>query len=302
MRTSRWRRSKTSKAGSFRAGRQSCQTPTCCPPVRERISETLFGRSATIAEMDFEQNLPFELRRPVGGDVLSLTWTADIGPAASVGRVADHLHDLQTALDLGERWGLAYAERSAAYALWSEISRRGPAAIQRKVNDWPGLGGPDIPEEAFFDPESWPYRRRPGWYGADPDDVVGLLSSVEVPRLLGSPMQATHIEYNNPVEVMLLGAGFVLLGGVKVLRMIRDWSSQKRIGEAVADAAEAAARQANTAADLGEWLAAEAKHGRQHVPIGELLRAVTPADLAALSRLADSDVQLQLPSQLTEQQ
>jgi len=239
--------------------------------------------------------LPDALRPPARGDTLSLTWTADIGADAMVGAVGNHLRDMQVVLDLGERWGLPYSEQAAAYAFEREISSRGPVALREALSEWPGAEDywfPILEEEEFFDR---------GWYGTIPEDLIRLLSSRNVPGLLGQTMRTRHIEYNNPVEVVLLGAGFVLVGTVKLLRMIRDWSSQRRVGDAIADAAESTARQNKTASDLGAWLVEEARAGRQQVPIGDLMKYVRASDLESIARLADSDVQLQLPQQLSDQ-
>ncbi|PZS26788.1 MAG: hypothetical protein DLM61_17730 [Pseudonocardiales bacterium] len=251
-----------------------------------------------------DEFLPDALRPPARGDTLSFSWTADIGAGATVGTVSEHLRDLQVVLDLGQRWGLIFAEQAAAYAFEREVSSRGPVALREAISEWPGVEEFPFPfiEEAFLDRDLW-YRRsaRRGWYGASPDDLVRLLSSRNVPSLLGQPISTRHIEYNNPVEVVLFGAGFVLVGTVKLLRMIRDWSSQRRVGDAIADTAESAARRNKTASDLGAWLVDEARAGRQQVPIGELMKYVTPTDLESIARLADSDVQLQLPEQLSGQ-
>jgi hypothetical protein len=250
-----------------------------------------------------DEYLPEALRPPARGDTLSVTWTANMGPNARVGAVAEHLQNLQVALNLGERWGTSYAEQAAATAFNREVSARGPVALREAIGEWPSVidSGLDI-ERILFDPRYWygPRALNAG-YGYGPEDLVRLLSSRNVPGLLGQPVTSRRIEYNNPVEVVLLGAGFLLVGGVKVLRMIRDWSSQRRIGDAMAASAEAAAQQSKSAADLGAWLVDEVRAGRQPVPVGELMRQVTPSDLEAIAKLADTDVQLQLPRQMSDE-
>jgi hypothetical protein len=48
-------------------------------------------------------------------------------------------------------------------------------------------------------------------------------------------------------------------------------------------------------ASLYAWAVAETQHGRSPLPIGELLRATTPADLKALARLSEKPIDLTLP-------
>jgi len=45
-----------------------------------------------------------------------------------------------------------------------------------------------------------------------------------------------------------------------------------------------------------EWLVTEAKEGRLHVPPGDLLNSVSPDESAAMARLAEQKVQIQLPT------
>jgi len=245
---------------------------------------------------------PSEFQLPAGDESVSLTWRSNIGPSASVGTIAAHLADLQTALDVGASWGLVHAEEAASQAFEREAQARGLAALTEISDQWPNIAY----LQAYGDWEYFPIgpltpEPRGGRYLAWPRGIARLASSSYVPELLGDPIRVAHVEYENPIEVVLFGAGLVLMGTVKVLRMIRDWSSQQRIGEAIADAAEATAQQAQSAADLGRWLVDEARAGRQHVPIGELMSRVTPSDLDAIRRLADSDVQLQLPQGMGDQ-
>jgi len=98
------------------------------------------------------------------------------------------------------------------------------------------------------------------------------------------------------LEVILTGSGFLIVGTIYVLRMVRDWSSKRREGAAVAREAEATARQKSAGAALMEWLVEEAKAGRLHVPPGDLLAAVSSYQTEVLHRLAEDDVQLQVPA------
>ena len=254
--------------------------------------------------MDPDDYLPRGLRLPAGNETQSLTITSDIGANSTVGAVSTRLADLQVVLDLGERWGAVYAEAAASRALVRELRSRGSDALSDIRVDWPGLGryaSESFLERALLDPEYFAFRHRPGYDGfTSPEDLLRLVSSSSVPQLLGQPIVAQHIEYQNPLEVVLIGAGFVLMGAVKALRLVRDWSSQRSIGESMADTARSAASLSRSRAELGAWLVEEAKAGRQPVPIGDLLRVLTTDDLTAIGRLADSDVQLSLPAHFSE--
>jgi hypothetical protein len=90
------------------------------------------------------------------------------------------------------------------------------------------------------------------------------------------------------------------VGLIVVLRMVRDWSSEKRAGaarareaEARADAMRAVASRYMAEAEIVQWLAREGRAGR--VPTSDLLALVRHDDLDALNRLADGDVTLGLP-------
>jgi hypothetical protein len=129
-----------------------------------------------------------------------------------------------------------------------------------------------------------------------------LLADLEAPGLAGIPPTVSSAKYENPVEVILGGSGLILAGVATVLRLVRDWSNQKRRGAAEADHAEAVARERHAAADIAharaaltQWLVNEARNGRAGVPIGDLLGAITEADEEALARLSAHRVELMLP-------
>lgn len=254
---------------------------------------TAWGR---IVSMDDPRRLPPGLRPPAFGDVVSLTWRADIGSDARVGDVGAHLSDLQTAVDLGERWGVRLAEAAALYGLEDELLRRGPESLRSELSRWPHLDDlPLLALDEWLHTGYWRLQRPGPPFGTDPFEMLRLLASGRVPRLLGSAARAARIEYRNPVEVLLAGSGFLLLGTIKVLTLIRDWSAERREKAAAADAAESVARQYASSAALSEWLVSEAMQGRQHVPIGDLVRVATPQDFNAMNRLVASDVSLDIP-------
>lgn len=240
--------------------------------------------------------LPPSLRVPVAGDTASFTWRADIGTGARLDDLAIHLNDLAVAVAVGERWGSMLARAAAQYQLVYEVSRRGPRSLI-EVAEQSGLDVDLLDIERWYFEGPWMRPRRPGrptfW---SPDDLLRTIADLRVPESLGSSMRVQRLEYQNPLEVVLYGSGFLLLGSIYVARIIRDWSSARRQGSAAAQAAEAHARQDSSRADLLEWLVQEAKAGRLHVPPGDLLNSVTADEGAAMERLSDQEVQLQLPS------
>jgi len=224
-----------------------------------------------------------------------VAWRADVGAGARVGEIADVLHDLDTTILVGERWGMALARAAAQYQLLYEVERRGPEALIESARQL-GLDERDaIDVERWFFERPWRYWQRGRRPFLGPEELVRGLADVRTPDLLGSPVQVQHAEYRNPLEVVLTGSGFLILGTIYALRLVRDWSSKRREGAAAAQEAEAAARRQAAGADLMEWLVEEAKAGRLHVPPGDLLSAVTAAESEAMRRLAAEDIQLQLP-------
>ncbi|MGH2719711.1 MAG: hypothetical protein ACRDJU_14205 [Actinomycetota bacterium] len=121
------------------------------------------------------------------------------------------------------------------------------------------------------------------------------MGDVRVPDVIGQPIYVGRAEYQNPIDLALYGAGFLLLGVLQVLRFIRDWSAAQRRGVAQARVSEAAAGEAEARAELFRWLVEETKSGRSLVSPGELLKTVSEAELRALGRLATTDVTLRLP-------
>jgi hypothetical protein len=96
-------------------------------------------------------------------------------------------------------------------------------------------------------------------------------------------------------KIVLGGSGFLLLGAIYVLRLIRNWSHIRRIGAAQAEQAESNARRATTHAEFSQWLMDEARQGRLAVPPHEFVDLVARTEVRAIDRLADSDIRLQLP-------
>ena len=225
-----------------------------------------------------------------------MVWRANVGAGARVGELADLLRDLDTTITVGERWGTTLARTAAQYQLMDEVGRDGPEALVGAARQF-GLDERDVfdVERWLFEGPWWRFARRGRRLFLGPEEVVRGLADLRAPDLLGLPVQVQHVEYRNPLEVVLTGSGFLILGTIYVLRMVRDWSNKRREGAAVAREAEATARRQTAGADLMEWLVEETKAGRLHVPPGDLLSAVTAAESEAIGRLSAEDVQLQLP-------
>jgi hypothetical protein len=238
---------------------------------------------------------------------VSLAWRTDLGAGIRVGDLAAHLQDLDTAVCIGERWGVELARASEWQVLMNRIAREGPRALAQAAE---GLG---FDERDLFELDEWLHTGR--WFsgprrrGRNPWDFIEALADTETPEVLGAPTVVSRAEYRNPVEIVLTGSGFLLLGTVYVARLVRDWSSTRRIGAAAAREAEASAeasartaaasaREAEDRAEMLHWLVDEAKAGRMPVPPGDLLNSVTHTEAKALRRLASTDVTLQLPQGL----
>jgi hypothetical protein len=159
------------------------------------------------------------------------------------------------------------------------------------------------------DLDEWLHWRRP-WrpgrfpYG-DAGGVLRVVAETQIPELLGTRTAVEHSEYSNPLKVTLQGSGLSLRGVASVLRIVRDWDSDKRQAAALADRAEAeaeqakaAARQEDARADLTRLVVDEVIAGRLPVPPSDLLRLVTGFDQTALRRLSTVPVELELPESL----
>lgn len=258
--------------------------------------------------MDPSRDLPPGVGPPAGGEFFTVTWRADLGSGARLGALAAHLQDLNIATHLGERWGTELARAAAFQQLVNRISRAEPRAIDEVV-DRLGYRARDLGDlHEWLHTGWWPRgpRWRPGRsHFGDPATFLEALADMELPDLLGRSPRVDSATYRNPLEVVLGGSGFLFVGVVSVLRLVRDWSNTRRQGAAHAQQAEAGARareaqadEHEARADLVRWLVDEAKAGRMPIPVGELLDVVTQDDETALDRLADGNVELQLPSGL----
>ena len=91
------------------------------------------------------------------------------------------------------------------------------------------------------------------------------------------------------LTVLVAHFGFLLIGSIPVLRLMRDWSHTRRIGAAEAQQAEAAAKRAVAHADLCQWLVDEAKVGSLHMPLSELIDVLTRPEIQAGPRRTRSN-------------
>ena len=55
-----------------------------------------------------------------------------------------------------------------------------------------------------------------------------------------------EVSYRNPIEVILGGSGFLMVGAMLMLRIVRDWSSARRYGAVAATMTESTARRSTT--------------------------------------------------------
>jgi hypothetical protein len=163
----------------------------------------------------------------------------------------------------------------------------------------------ELHEWAHFGWPLEPRGRRRLSYAWNAGRLLDTAGQIELPAMLGRGTRVSHATYSNPLEVVLGGSGLSLMGVAYVLRLIRDWSNERRQGKARAEQAEGVAReqhaqadQSQTRADLARWLVDETKAGRIPIPPADLLNVIAKDDVGTLDRLAQRSVELQLPEQL----
>jgi hypothetical protein len=232
---------------------------------------------------------------PAEGDLGYVTWQASLGPFARPGQLADHLRDLGSALDAGERWGSVLARRAVYRQLQVQLLLEGPRFVEAAVGEL-GYRPRELPAQehwlhAGLSAQVFPHPEHSNLF----EELLDILTSVRMVEKLGSAVYIVRASYQNPIEVVLGGSGFLLLGVIYTLRLVRDWSCARRVGTANAKQAEATAARAVTQADLLQWLVDEAKAGRMHVRPTELVSVVTQPELQALDRLASNEINLKLP-------
>jgi hypothetical protein len=152
-----------------------------------------------------------------------------------------------------------------------------------------------------------------------PGDLLETLADAQVPKVLGVPTRVARVEYGSPLLLDLANSGFLAYGVIKIAELVRDWSNKRRADEAdtrrieaVADRREAEARQeiararqmeaqarkTEAHADLVQWTVDQTRG----VPVspGELFAAITPDQLQALSRLAETPTEVQSSPQVSQ--
>lgn len=142
----------------------------------------------------------------------------DLGPMADIQTLAAVLNDLARVADFAVACQQV-ADRNDATA---EILRRRPFESVGELEDLEHL---------------W-YRRHPGYYPFPmARDVVesspdwnSLLREYGAGRAHGS-VQVEQLRYRNPLELVILASGIVVVG---VLRLVRDWPERKRLNRAAA--------------------------------------------------------------------
>ena len=208
--------------------------------------------------------------------VASATFAADLGPQRSLGTVAEVVQDMATLVNLGERVALRIASEARRDRLRTE--KVADAYLSSEARSL-GVEETDV------------YRTLPRAHALD------LLADLEALPEAAYPVWVVSVRYRNPLEIVIGGVVFVLIRGlVPFLRLVRDWSHTRRLGEARAQAAHSEARITSTRADLIEWLARETREGRNYVPLRTLVDMVSDSDLKALDRLADYAVHIDVPS------
>ncbi|WP_328418501.1 hypothetical protein OG542_40180 (plasmid) [Streptomyces violaceus] len=252
------------------------------------------------------------LRPPAGGQRVQITWKADIGAPSRPRDLACYLQDVDVAIGVGEQWGTTFARAAAQQELVERIARRGTKGLEGEALER-GYSSRDI---RYLD--EWMRSRPLGpWRDLPLRSSGGMIESLadaRVPKILGASTRVTRVEYGSPLLLDLANSGFLAYGVVKIAELVRDWSNRRRADTASArrieaEAArgeaearqeyararhmEAQARQTEAHADLVQWAVDQTRGGP--VSPGELFAVITPEQLQALSRLAETRTELQLP-------
>ncbi|MCG6493601.1 hypothetical protein [Kitasatospora sp. A2-31] len=214
--------------------------------------------------MDENVELPQALRPPAGGEPVEFIWKTQIGPNASIGELAMRLKDLETAVQLGARWGLATALAASRWQLSQKLS----SDMRKGRTSGAGLG------EIF---SAW-----------TPLLVRERSADLKVLNDLGSPIRVRKISYGNPLQDYLDGSGYYVAGAIAVLRMVRDWSGIRRARDLKIERDE-------ILNEALKWLVSQKQNP---VPPGDLLALIREDDASALDRLAADEVDLELPADI----
>ena len=235
---------------------------------------------------------------PVTWDLdLELTISLDLGPRQDVADLAGRVSDLSVLTDVGSRWGIELSRIYAATeadapgisSLLSSIDNEASREWLESVDVRRWLRPPGVPDEWWVAYRGDPVRAINRF-----DIELRAMRDLAVP-FFGNPIRVSTLRYENPLELVVVGSGFMIAGLTLAARTVRDWSNAKRVRRAQAREAEAEARMTEARADLYRHLVNEAIQGRATIPVGDLVQIVTPAEVKALNRIAEAPVTLQLP-------
>jgi hypothetical protein len=235
---------------------------------------------------------------PLREDEFQFTLRVDLGPNASLDRIAECTNAVRDLIDLGDRWAIVLAHEAAARALIAELNAGDYASLEPLAK----VLAPADDKRTGLSVAA--VRERHGYEHAESlveiPAVLAMYADAALPDLLRPAVRAREVSYRNPLEWILFGGGFAVYATVQALRVARDWKSRKRIGDAAATAAEAQARAEVARADVLEHLAGEVTSGRLQVAPSELGKLMTPTDLKGMSALAGAETTLALPSGLSK--
>lgn len=170
--------------------------------------------------MDFfdsaAQRRPGGLRWPgPESDLSSLTIRVDLGPRISMMKLADSVSDLASVVELGTKWGESLAQSAAAWDVAYVLRRGDRHGLERLLERELG-GGPESEELLHFvydppPPYRWMSAGHPAWELARDRRAVNIR---------GQAARPTSIRYENPLELILCGAGSLLMGAILVARLV----------------------------------------------------------------------------------
>jgi hypothetical protein len=248
--------------------------------------------------VSYSSDFPPRLRLPAGGDITSFTWRADIGADATVGAVAAYLQDLSTAVGLSERWGVAIAQVAATSSVRVRLVSDDLTEREVELIESLGYSLDDLRNYVrywLYPYEAGPPRRsiyRMPWLL---DPPLQLLIDGEALALQGQPVRVRSLEYRNPIELVIGGAGVSLYSLIQLARFIRDWGSERDVTKAGARKANAEASSAESEARLKSWLVDQAISGKIPLAPSLLTNLLSGGDVAALDRLSTTAPELTLP-------
>lgn len=242
---------------------------------------------------------PRGLRVPCSGDTGSFTVRVNVGPEASMSALVEVTRGLEAMTDVGRAWGAALARSAAMWDLNDEMDRNGPRAVVDAARR-EHLSDMSL-RRLHRGPRPWD----PEWFDFESPELA-YLRDVRANRLLGHPPRVRALTYANPLELILMGSGLLLAGTIMAGRFARDWSANRRIGQAEARKAEAEARVAESWADREEavtdavttWLSDEARRTATPLPIGDMSAITARHNFADLRRVIERPVSLELPRRL----